>query len=292
MAGCDEDGVGPSRSESCITINGTRMKVGQAIHAKGTIVAKKGELEKIFGRNWKSGLGKKRKYRVEWTSFQPPFVAEYAAQHRIFRRETECVPSKRAKTCVPLSIPSAGEETDDSDGVSSSEEVSTDDEEPPDAPQEVREGNSIKVGDRVWKLDPSLDSVDPRSIEDIVTVKPRLNWQSSSKGRLEVFGKNVIDYFHLMYSQQMQNFIIQNANTFLGENGNLDVNEMDQFIGCLLGMSVEPLTTIQDYWKVKDDGFITANRFGEKTGMSKHRWEQIRGALAFWEGNAEKAENR
>ena len=24
--------------------------------------------------------------------------------------------------------------------------------------------------------------------------------------------------------------------------------------------------------------------------MSKHRWEQIRGALAFWEGNAEKAE--
>ena len=65
MAGCDEDGVGPSRSESCITINGTRMKVGQAIHAKGTIVAKKGELEKIFGRNWKSGLGKKRKYRVE-----------------------------------------------------------------------------------------------------------------------------------------------------------------------------------------------------------------------------------
>ena len=104
----------------------------------------------------------------------------------------------------------------------------------------------------MWKLDPSLDSVDPRSIEDIVTVKPRLNWQSSSKGRLEVFGKNVIDYFHLMYSQQMQNFIIQNANTFLGENGNLDVNEMDQFIGCLLGMSVEPLTTIQDYWKVKD----------------------------------------
>ena len=268
MAGCDEDGVGPSRSKSCITINGTRMKVGQAIHAKGTIVAKNGELEKIFGRNWKSdivegkllGLVKKRKYRVEWTSFQPPFVAEYAAQHRIFRRETECVPSKRAKTCVHLSIPSVGEETaDDSDGVSSSEEVSTDDEEPSDAPQEVCEGNSIKVGDRVWKLDPSLDSVDPRSIEDIVTVKPRLNWQSSSKGRLEVFGKNVIDYFRLMYSQQMQNFIIQNTNTFLGENGNLDVDEMDQFIGCLLGMSVEPLTTIQDYWKVKDDGFITAN---------------------------------
>ena len=48
MAGCDEDGVGPSRSELYITIDGTRMKVGKAIHTKGTIVAKKGELEKIF----------------------------------------------------------------------------------------------------------------------------------------------------------------------------------------------------------------------------------------------------
>ena len=56
MAGYDEDGVGPSRSESYITIDGTRMKVGQAIHTKGRIVAKKGELEKIFGRNWKSGI--------------------------------------------------------------------------------------------------------------------------------------------------------------------------------------------------------------------------------------------
>ena len=117
------------------------MKVGQAIHAKGTIVAKKGELEKIFGRNWKIaivkgkllGLGKKRKNRVEWPSFQPPFVEEYGAQHRIFRRETGCVPSKRP--------PSAGEESDDSNGVSSLEEVFTDDQEPPGARQEDREGN-------------------------------------------------------------------------------------------------------------------------------------------------------
>ena len=74
MAGCDVDRVGPSRSESYITIDGTRIKVGQAIHTKGTIVAKMGELEKNFGRNWwycRRGLGKKRKNRVEWTSFQP-----------------------------------------------------------------------------------------------------------------------------------------------------------------------------------------------------------------------------
>lgn len=51
-------------------------------------------------------------------------------------------------------------------------------------------------------------------------------------------------------------------------------------------MSVKPLTSIQDYWGVKDNGFITEKRFGEKTGMcdSEHRWEQIRGALAFCEG--------
>ena len=40
----------------------------------------------------------------------------------------------------------------------------------------------------------------------------------------------------------MRNFIIQKTNTVLGENGHLDVNEMDKFIGCLLGMTVEPLT--------------------------------------------------
>ena len=67
-----------------------------------------------------------------------------------------------------MGLPSAGEEADDSDGVSLSEEVSTDDEEPPDASQEGREGNSIKVGDRMWKLDTPLDSVDPRNIEDTV----------------------------------------------------------------------------------------------------------------------------
>ena len=80
-------------------------------------------------------------YRVEWISFQPSLVAGYGAQHRFFRTETDSVPSKGAKTCVPLSLPSAGEEADDSDGVSLSEEVSTDDEEPPDASQEGREGN-------------------------------------------------------------------------------------------------------------------------------------------------------
>ena len=50
----------------------------------------------------------------------------------------------------------------------------------------------------------------------------------------------------------MINFILK-TKTALGENGHLDVNEMDQFIGCLLGMhmSVEPFTSIQDYWGVK-----------------------------------------
>ena len=65
---------------------------------------------------------------------------------------------------------------------------------------------------------------------------------------------------------------------------------MDQF---LLGMhmSVEPFTSIQDYWGVKDNGFVTAKRFGEKTGMIKHSgWEQIRGWHLGTEGSAEEAE--
>ena len=55
-------------------------------------------------------------------------------------------------------------------------------------------------------------------------------------------------------------------------------------------MSVQPLSSIAHHWNEKDVGFITVQKFAIKTGLQKNRWEQICGALKFWEGNAEDEE--
>ena len=67
---------------------------------------------------------------------------------------------------------------------------------------------------------------------------------------------------------------------------------MDHFIGSLLGMSVQPLSSIAHYWNEKDVGFITAEKVAIKTGLQKNCWEQIRGGLKFWEGTAEDEEKK
>lgn len=51
---------------------------------------KRRNLMKIFGPLWSEvegkflGLGRKRKFRVEWTSFHPHVIGEYGAQYLIF----------------------------------------------------------------------------------------------------------------------------------------------------------------------------------------------------------------
>ena len=40
----------------------------------------------------------------------------------------------------------------------------------------------------------------------------------------------------------------------------------------------------------KDVGLITTQKFAIKTVLQKNHWEQIRGALKFWDGNAEDEE--
>ena len=52
------------------------------------------------------------------------------------------------------------------------------------------------------------------------------------------------------------------------------------------------MTSIAHNWNEKDVVFITAQRFAIINRVTKNRWEQIRGALKFWEGNAEDEEKR
>ena len=91
-----------------------------------------------------------------------------------------------------------------------------------------------------------------------------------------------------MFPTELKSLIITATNSVLGNH--VDEHIMDHFIGSLLGMSVQPLSSIARYWNEKDVSFITAQKFAIKTGLRKNRWEQIHGALKFWEGNAEDEE--
>ena len=143
----------------------------------------------------------------------------------------------------------------------------------------------VNVGNRVWRLDPALDVEDPRSIAGTFTVIPRLNWPPKTR---EVTTHTEIDYFSLMFPTELKLLIITATNSVFGNH--VDEHIMDHFIGSLLGMSVQPLSNIARYWNEKDVSFITAQKFAIKTGLRKNLWEQIHGALKFWEGNAEDEE--
>ena len=66
--------------------------VGETVRTVGSTVFKRHVLEPVFGAQWKTALiedkfdghGGTRKYRMEWTSFNPSLVEEYRTQHRIF----------------------------------------------------------------------------------------------------------------------------------------------------------------------------------------------------------------
>ena len=75
---------------------------------------------------------------------------------------------------------------------------------------------------------------------------------------------------------------------FCSNQRHVDITEIDQFMGVLLAMCVNPAVCIDEYWSLEDNGFKPAKRFKEKTVMSKNRWEEeIRSALGFWEGNGD-----
>ena len=76
---------------------------------------------------------------------------------------------------------------------------------------------------------------------------------------------------------------------FRSNQRHVDIAEIDQFMGVLLAtcMCVYPAVCIDEYWSLEDNGFKPAKRFKEKTSMSKNRWEEIRSALCFWEGNGD-----
>ena len=87
--------------EVSVRIGSNKWKVGDDIRIVGSKVVNKEKLQSVFGVQWKTahiegkflGAGSPRKYRVSWTSFEPPFVEEYGAQHSILK---ECATIERS----------------------------------------------------------------------------------------------------------------------------------------------------------------------------------------------------
>ena len=101
-------------------------------------------------------------------------------------------------------------------------------------------------------------------------------------------------FFNRFFPLELKRLMIDCTNSnFRINQRHVDIAEIDQFMGVLLAMGallamcVNPAVCIDEYWSLEDNGFKPAKWFKEKTGMSKNRWEEIRSALGFWEGNGD-----
>ena len=86
----------------------------------------------------------------------------------------------------------------------------------------------------------------------------------------EVTTHTEIDYFSLMFPRQLKSLIITATNSVLGDKTNhVDEHIMDHFIGSLLGMSVQPLSSIAHYWNENDVGFYNSTKVCHKNRVTK-----------------------
>ena len=145
-----------------VRIGSNTWKIEDDIRIVGSKVVNKDKLKSLFGAQWKTahiegkflGVGSPRKYRVSWTSFKPPFVEEYGAQHSIFRKgrnehQSSGVKQVNAASASSTSSAHAVIESDDtSDSSDSSEGEDFDHEE---------NQRMCTVGKRQWVTDVSLD---------------------------------------------------------------------------------------------------------------------------------------
>ena len=88
---------------------------------------------KIFGPLWSEGvegkflgLGRKRKFRVEWTSFHPHVIGEYGAQNSIFNDNQDTLVPKCARLIDMSKVLSTPDEIDEREESDATEESSDD----------------------------------------------------------------------------------------------------------------------------------------------------------------------
>lgn len=126
------------------------------------------------------GVGSPRKYRVSWTSFEPPFVEEYGAQHSIFRKgrnehQSSGVEQVNAASASSTSSSHAVIESDDTSNSSDSSEGEDFDHE--------ENQRTCTAGKHLWVTDVSLDGRDPRPMEDIASLPPSMPGFATSRNQ-------------------------------------------------------------------------------------------------------------
>ena len=165
---------------SCSTVQAIRIgqntwTVGETVRTVGSKVFKRNILEPVFGAELKTvliegkfaGHGGTRKYRIKWTSFNPPLERNTGLSTEYLKSLVMSI-YPNVPTGENITDPLAGEECaeTESDFDSSDEE----EEERVDNVDEER----VAVGGRIWYSNPALDGRDPRPMQDIIPLAPRL----------------------------------------------------------------------------------------------------------------------
>lgn len=161
-----------------------------------------------------------------------------------------------------------------------------DDEEEEKEEEQVEEQGEdlLFVHGRLWfEADPL--TVNPYEA-DIFRQPARISWPNSFNNNGH---KSFFDYFRLVFSMDMIKTAVRGINSKLTKVSNnekklISCGEFVRFIGIRLAMTAEPRRgSIDTYWESKQrkGSIYTPADFGNRFGMTRHRFQEITSCLYF-----------
>jgi len=159
---------------SSFTIRGRLMKIGDPIYSIGVGAVKKKNMVESFGARFETarvegvflGRGSGQKFRLKWTNLLQELKFEYGANHGVFHDPSQDRPQKQRKIHGPQPVASSAERSsravsNEIDGLEL-HPSSPEDSDSEDADPQIPGINSLQIGENQWRLDPALDTQDPR----------------------------------------------------------------------------------------------------------------------------------
>uniref|UniRef100_A0A7S0M7N6 Uncharacterized protein n=1 Tax=Cryptomonas curvata TaxID=233186 RepID=A0A7S0M7N6_9CRYP len=112
------------------------------------------------------GRGSGQKFRLKWTNLLQELKFEYGANHGVFHDPSQDRPQKQRKIHGPQPVASSAERSsravsNEIDGLEL-HPSSPEDSDSEDADPQIPGINSLQIGENQWRLDPALDTQDPR----------------------------------------------------------------------------------------------------------------------------------
>ena len=267
-------------------ICGKTWKVGDEIHSTGIGAIEKKKMVETFGAAFATaraegvflGRGSGQKYRVKWTNLLHELILEYGPNHSLFKDPSKERPPKVPKINGPqrLSMDPARSSLagPNMSGIlevhpSSGEESESDGEDP-----QIPGISPLQIGENVWRTDPVLDLQDPRFGLLIANHQPKFRFTEYIEHGIE---PTELQCFNLFIHDELFSHILERTNSTIERPADhVTLVELKKWIGVMYGMTLSPISNIEDFWMEEDDGLIPAHQFGIKTGLSKGRFKFIR----------------